>query len=402
MAETEIVKTAAVFDQDIICILGMHRSGTSVLARLLNLIGVDLGAEEVLTTEPVTDNPKGYWEHHELTAISDAILKRHGGSWHTPPLLPPGWETAEAIKDLRQRARKLIRDQFAGSRVWGWKDPRTCLTLPFWQQLLPDMRYIICLRNPVDVARSLEHRDHLSAEESSSLWLTYVSSALSHSEGKPRLIIFYEDLMDDSYRELQRLADFLRMPERARQAEVEKAAQEFVDPGLQHHRASIVQATTNPLIDLRARALYLSQRISASFGRKELKDSSGSEIEIYKALEAFSQQSGKGSAQAAAARLTESDAGLRSLSAKLSEKDRSVQRLSTQVAAQARKLQSQAEYAEETIRALTAQLREAEIQLQGIRNSFAGRLWNRCGRIKRSLLHGRARRAQLKPQSSRR
>ena len=81
-------------NQDIICVLGMHRSGTSLLARILNLIGVDLGPDEVLTTEPVADNPKGYWEHHEITAISDAILKRHGGSWDEPPLLPPGWETA--------------------------------------------------------------------------------------------------------------------------------------------------------------------------------------------------------------------------------------------------------------------------------------------------------------------
>ena len=78
------------------------------------------------------------------------------------------------IDDVRQRAQALIQDQFAEAQMWGWKDPRTCLTLPFWQQLLPNMRYIICLRNPVDVARSLEQRDSLSAEESSNLWLAYV------------------------------------------------------------------------------------------------------------------------------------------------------------------------------------------------------------------------------------
>src|SRR5450432_1366051 len=177
-----------VCNQDIICILGMHRSGTSALTRVLNLIGVDLGANEALTTEPVADNPRGYWEHHELTAISDAILKRYGWSWDDPPLLPPGWETGAAIDDLRQRAQQLIKDQFAEVQIWGWKDPRTCLTLPFWQQLLPNMRYIICLRNPVDVARSLEHRDHLSPEKSSLLWLTYVSAALRHSDGNSRLV----------------------------------------------------------------------------------------------------------------------------------------------------------------------------------------------------------------------
>ena len=257
-----MTEATGVCKQEIICILGMHRSGTSALTRVLNLIGVELGADVALTTEPVADNPKGYWEHHELTAISDAILKRHGGSWDEPPLLPPGWETAAAIDDLRQRAQQLIRHQFAPVQLWGWKDPRTCLTLPFWQQLLPDMRYIICLRNPFDVARSLEHRDGLSAEKSSNLWFTYVSSALNYSEGKPRLVIFYEDLMDDCLRELPRLAEFLGRPERAQQVDVQEAVLKFIEKGLQHYRASVEQVTAGSKSELCAQALYLAQRRS--------------------------------------------------------------------------------------------------------------------------------------------
>ena len=267
----DMTETTGVCKQEIVCILGMHRSGTSALTRVLNLIGVELGADEALTTEPVADNPKGYWEHHELTAISDAILKRPGGSWDEPPLLPPGWEAAAAIDDLRQLAHQSIQNQFAAVQLWGWKDPRTCLTLPFWQQLLPDMRYVICLRNPVDVARSLAHRDHLSAAKSSNLWLTYVSSALHHTEGKPRLVIFYEDLMDDCLRELQRLAEFLGRPERAQQMEVQEAVQEFIDQGLQHYRTSIGQAAASPGVDPRATALYFAQRSSVSLDRNEIK-----------------------------------------------------------------------------------------------------------------------------------
>lgn len=168
----------------------MHRSGTSLLTRILNLLGMNLGHGEVLTTEPVADNPKGYWEHSELTLVSDAILKRYGGCWDKPPALPQNWETDAALDDLRRRAEQIVQDQFAGVALWGWKDPRICLTLPFWQRLLPDMRYILCLRDPVAVARSLERRDHFSAPESFRLWLTYVSSALHHSERKPRLVVF--------------------------------------------------------------------------------------------------------------------------------------------------------------------------------------------------------------------
>ena len=266
----EEMRASGVCHQDIICVLGMHRSGTSVLMRVLNLLGVELGANEFLTTEPVAFNPKGYWEHCDITAINDAILRRHGGSWDEPPLLPPDWETSPAIDDLRQRARQLIREHFTEVRRWGWKDPRSCLTLPFWQQLFPDMRYVICLRNPIEVAHSLEHRDGLSAKQSSDLWFTYVSSALNHSEGKQRLVIFYEDLMEDCLREMQRLADFLGEPGRARQVDVQGAVRQFVEKGLQHHHASVMQAAASPVIDPRARALYVAERISVTLGRKDI------------------------------------------------------------------------------------------------------------------------------------
>jgi hypothetical protein len=270
-----------------------------------------------------------------------------------------GWEKSATTDDLRHRAAQMIEDQFASVALWGWKDPRSCLTLPFWQQLLPDMRYIICLRNPVDVARSLEHRDGLSEEQSSHLWLTYVSSALRHSEGRTRMVTFYEDLMDDCDRELQRLVDFLDLPERARRENVKDAVREFIDEGLQHHRTSVMDCASSPMIDLRARVLYLALRISTNLGRKE----TGSDIELQKALDSLCKSS---------------------FSPQLIENNEIVQRLSTQVAAQARTLQSQAECAEETIRALTAQLLETQIQLQDIQASFAWRLWNRCGRFLRS------------------
>jgi hypothetical protein len=255
-------------NQTIICVLGMHRSGTSVLTRMLNLLGVTLGAAEALTTEPVAFNPKGYWEHHELTAISDAILKRYNGDWEAPPRLPRGWEHSRKLEDLRSRARQLTSNQFGATDVWGWKDPRTCLTLPFWQQLFPHMQYIICLRNPVDVARSLEQRDNFSREQSSRLWFTYVASALHYTEGRTRLVVFYEDLMDNCQGELARLGQFLRMPERAADTEVVNAAQEFIEKSLQHYRTSLAELLSDDRIDARARDLYLSQRESLSRGTK--------------------------------------------------------------------------------------------------------------------------------------
>jgi hypothetical protein len=250
-------------DQEIICVLGMHRSGTSLLTRILNLAGVEIGSDKALTTEPVADNPKGYWEHHALTGISDAIIKRYGGTWDQPPVLRPGWESDAAFDDLRHRARQLIDEQFSNASIWGWKDPRTCLTLPFWQLLLPRMRYVVCLRNPVDVAASLARRDGFSNEKSFSLWLAYVSAALKYSEGKPRLVVVYEDLMNDCFGELQRIAEFLGTSERASQPDVREAVQEFIDPNLQHHHSVDQSSGGGSRLEFEARRLYDALRTHA-------------------------------------------------------------------------------------------------------------------------------------------
>ena len=341
---------------DIVCVLGMHRSGTSLLTRILNLIGLYLGSEQV-SIQPAEDNPKGHWEHSDIVSLNDAILKRYGGSWDEPPLLPTDWETASLLDDLRQRAQVLIEDQFAGVHLWGWKDPRTCLTLPFWQQLLPEMRYLICLRNPWDVARSLQHRNSFSAEKSSSLWFRYVNSAFEHSEGKRRLVVFYEDLMDNCLRELQRLSDFLGKPELAKQAEVQKSVQEFAEQSLQHHRTSIVQATAHPGIALRTRALYIAQRITVGFGRKEIVEQ-GFDREIERALDILNLYSSK-----AAGRANPSIEQLAEVDIQLAAKDDTIevlQTLSAELAEENRALASKAESAKESVAELERVVAERE------------------------------------------
>ena len=299
-------ESTEVFQPMIICVLGMHRSGTSLLTRILNLIGLDLGPESLML-QPGEGQPKGYWENLELIHLNDAILAKHGGSWDEPPVFPSGWESSSSIEELKERARTLIQDTFGDAGLWGWKDPRNCLTLPFWQQVLPEMRYVICLRNPVDVAHSLEHRDGFSAETSTNLWLTYVNSALEHSEGRPRLIIFYDDLLDDCLSDLKLLAEFLGKPERAGQVEVQEAVQEFVEKGFQHYRSSIAEVAASPRIALRARALYIALRISVSFGGKGTNRQQGLDHQIQNAPDILSQYSFK-------ARLAKTEQALQMLS----------------------------------------------------------------------------------------
>src|ERR1700722_14451555 len=74
----------------IICVLGMHRSGTSVATRVLNLLGVFLGAEDHFVS-PGPDNPKGFWEYQSIVDLNIEILERLGGNCYEPPAFPADW-----------------------------------------------------------------------------------------------------------------------------------------------------------------------------------------------------------------------------------------------------------------------------------------------------------------------
>src|SRR6476659_6240655 len=176
-----------VAEQTAVCVLGMHRSGTSLVARLLNLLGVDLGPDTSLMP-PTADNPSGYWEHQRIMDLNDDVLLRLGGTWYEPPQVSPSVFAGPDFADLRRTARRLISAEFGASRLWGWKDPRSCLVLPFWQLVVPISKYVVCVRNPADVTRSVS-RAIGSVDRGLDLWLRYTTDALSFTRGQPRLLV---------------------------------------------------------------------------------------------------------------------------------------------------------------------------------------------------------------------
>lgn len=219
----------------IVCITGMHRSGTSMVVRLLNLCGVYLGEDaDVLSSD--SDNFESLWENRKFLAINEEILTRLGAGWDFAPEIQPGWESRPEMMPLREQAAGLVR-QFSAHKIWGWKDPRNSLTLPFWQQLVPGMRVVICLRNPIAVARSLFQRNYSSEASSFNLWLAYNSTLLGVTAPHDRIITHYDAYFHDPRAELMRILQFLEM--NASRGLVDDAVRAVSLP-LQHHRAKLL------------------------------------------------------------------------------------------------------------------------------------------------------------------
>ncbi len=220
-------------DQNVICIAGAHRSGTSLLARLLRECGLDLGPENELMPAG-EDNPDGFWENLRFVALNDALLTTLGAAWDLPPLPDNSFESQE-VAPIRAKAQLLV-DGFRTTPSWGWKDPRNSLTLPFWRALLPGLRTIIMIRNPLEVAYSMHKRNGLSYALGLRLWEIYNRSALAHSSPDSRLITSYQAFFDEPEQELLKIAGFAGLS----QANV-SAASSLIVAGRRHTSFSIEQ-----------------------------------------------------------------------------------------------------------------------------------------------------------------
>jgi hypothetical protein len=186
----------------------MHRSGTSMVTRLLQACGLFLGPEEELGVD--SNNGEPHWENVWFVAFNDKILNLLGGSWNSPPKLSTGWEHTPEFEVLQSQAKKLIK-RIRYHRHWGWKDPRNSLTLPFWRKIIPDLRLVICLRNPLEVSHSLRVRGDLIGIPLLQLWLTYYRELLTAAPPEQRVVTHYQSYFQDPIAELQRVAKAIGM-----------------------------------------------------------------------------------------------------------------------------------------------------------------------------------------------
>jgi hypothetical protein len=241
----------------VVCVLGSSRSGTSLTTRVLNLAGVYLGREEELLREPGETNPMGFWEHYRMMRLNERILRALGGNWREPPGLEPGWEASESLAAEREEARALVEGSFAGRPLWGWKDPRNCLTLPFWRQLLPELHCVVCLRNPLDVAASLQRRDGLTHERAVDLWVTYVSSAMANTSRWSRLLVPYESYFSDPNGTAALLAGFVGRNGAFDTEAARRHLHDAIDEGLWRNRTVASEVAAHPDLPAEAASLHL-------------------------------------------------------------------------------------------------------------------------------------------------
>jgi hypothetical protein len=216
-----------------IAVIGMHRSGTSAVARGLKALAVYLG-NNFLDAQP--ENPTGYWEDKGIVELNERVLKTLRLTWDDEAPIARqafgGWR----MWRLRREAQHYLRRSFIEQPLWGFKDPRTLRLLPFWLRVLHeshvDDAYVLVIRNPSSVAASLFKRQRMELEAAQRLWLGYTLPYLDRLAPKSMVVVDYDLLMGDPRGQLERIARKLGLTATA--GEVEKFASEFLDAKLRH------------------------------------------------------------------------------------------------------------------------------------------------------------------------
>ena len=180
-----------------------------MVTRLLHRCGLELGPESDLMP-PQADNPEGFWEHLGFVALNEELLNELGGAWDLPPNAGENFTHAR-LDPLRMKARLLI-ERFDSAKVWGWKDPRNSLTLPFWQDVFQGLKTLIVVRNPLEVAYSMRERNGTSFSLGLRLWEIYNRRLLEKATEQQRLITHYDLFFNDAETELRRIAEFTGLP----------------------------------------------------------------------------------------------------------------------------------------------------------------------------------------------
>lgn len=184
-------------------ILGMHRSGTSAITRVINLLGLPLCSASEFFDVP--GNPTGHWESGSLVTFNEQLLMALGGTFEAPPILEPGWESHQVATNRYAEAAAIFRQAYA-TKSWVWKDPRTCLTLPFWRIVWSDVPVgVFVHREPLEISLSLSRRDGTGKAHGIALWERYARSALQSAGGLPLVTVRFGEVMADPVRAIAQL-----------------------------------------------------------------------------------------------------------------------------------------------------------------------------------------------------
>jgi hypothetical protein len=232
-----------------VVVVGMHRSGTSALTRVLSFLGCDLPKTLMRATE---HNEAGHWESQAITDFNDLLLESAGSKWNDWLAFNAGWYRSPKAEEFKKRALPLLNEEFGTSHLFVMKDPRISRLLPFWLDVIGAAGVkpviVVVMRNPLEVAASLEQRDGFAPALGHLLWLRHVLEAEAASRGRNRFYCCYHALLTEWPVAATRAQEALGLSLPRFAGQVGEEVDAFLTERLRHHRTPPRNVLENPLL----------------------------------------------------------------------------------------------------------------------------------------------------------
>lgn len=237
----------------IIALLGMHRSGTSLIANAIAALGASLGNHLL---PPKEDNPSGFWENEAIVGLNDRLLAAMHSSWYHTALPKPTSIEHEILVGLRSEAQGVLRSEFLDDTIWALKDPRAIRLWWFWRDVLCDLhreeRNILIVRHPLSVAQSLAVRNGFTIKHGLLLWLSHYLADWQSYGSTLYMAIDYDHFLQTPDKQLTRVANIFGLC--LSDGMLSNITDGIVRPQLRHHAFSDMELNSaDPLTALAMR-----------------------------------------------------------------------------------------------------------------------------------------------------
>lgn len=212
--------------KQLILVLGMHRSGTSAVTGILNILNINLGS--ALIGKGV-DNPKGFFENFHFLELNKLILSDNNCNWDNVKY------SLALTNNRREELKRLLITEFLNYDVLAIKDPRLSVLCNFYSEIALelnyDVKYIIVMRPAEEIVKSLNARNNFSYEKSYKLICSYYHYLLHIQSNK--IIINFSDVVNAPLLVTKEIIQHLNLNISLDTVEID--INKFIDKSLKHH-----------------------------------------------------------------------------------------------------------------------------------------------------------------------
>lgn len=220
-----------------VVVAGMHRSGTSSLTKVLSACGYAL-PKTLLSASG--SNEAGFWESSVINRLNDKLLQSAGVTWGSWQPLPVDLRQVSNFVALQKEALETLDAEFGAAASLLLKDPRLCRLMSFWFPVLEKfgtMPVVVCpIRNPLEVAASLEKRNSLPQALGLLIWLRYQLEIESDTRGRPRAFTHYNALLADWRQVIDKIVGETGLVQPQIDSGTAHELTSWLSPKLRHHQ----------------------------------------------------------------------------------------------------------------------------------------------------------------------